>query len=540
MARLRSGQAVSSDQTLPHARAVSVESADRAGHLAGLAAGKGAGLTNAIGVSLFLHLGILLAVVWDNEVEAFEPNVVEAIPVELVLQLPEQSPNFSENEVQRMLTDSASSTAEEAAAEISEKPASAAAQQTETADETEQADAQQQATAESAATAAEQAQEAAATQEARSPSSAEADEETASEPQKPTESDAAHAQGAMANGILTEQARNAPIAPIFQNLGAPTSLYGGNPSGEPSAAPDANVDEDATENVTGPPPESGEERNEEETASQVTDETAREEPVDATPNSEEQSEEAEQEASEPRETETEEAEVKDADAVAREASGVQSPERQSDSADRSGDPATQSEDVSEVPTEIAALSQEAVERSATTAPNSLLEETSPTEAPKEEQTPTEEIPRPIPNPNRHAENEPTEEEAEATEEAIEDTTPTLQEALQAALAMDAFSDGGMALGRGEAAQVAYTEAVRSAVAPGFFRAMNGVNASGMALVDVVIRRGGTVQSAKLVESSGVPGLDNAALAAAQTAPYPRLPPDVEGETLLVRIPFRAR
>ncbi|MBJ3775679.1 energy transducer TonB [Acuticoccus mangrovi] len=102
------------------------------------------------------------------------------------------------------------------------------------------------------------------------------------------------------------------------------------------------------------------------------------------------------------------------------------------------------------------------------------------------------------------------------------------------------SESGESDGASEAAQVAYTEAVRRAIAPGFFSAMRTVSGSGVVVIEVAIERSGRVQSAELMQSSGSPALDAASLKAAREAPYPPLPPAVVQDPLRVLIPLRAR
>jgi TonB family protein len=89
-------------------------------------------------------------------------------------------------------------------------------------------------------------------------------------------------------------------------------------------------------------------------------------------------------------------------------------------------------------------------------------------------------------------------------------------------------------------EVAYTQAVRSAVAPQFFAAMSGLQATGTAIVEVVIGRSGSVRSTRMVRSSGDRALDAASLTAVQSASYPPIPEDVAGEELTIHIPLRAR
>jgi len=143
---------------------------------------------------------------------------------------------------------------------------------------------------------------------------------------------------------------------------------------------------------------------------------------------------------------------------------------------------------------------------------------------------------PVPNPQRETTSQARAEPGEA-----EASQAALSEALRSVLAsgapnVEAEDDGG----RAQTAQVAYAEAVRSAVAPVFWSAMRAVSGSGLVVVEVVIRRDGSVQSARIIRDSGDPALDSASLSAARTASYPSLPPAVDRDTLTVHIPLRAR
>lgn len=91
---------------------------------------------------------------------------------------------------------------------------------------------------------------------------------------------------------------------------------------------------------------------------------------------------------------------------------------------------------------------------------------------------------------------------------------------------------------GGGAEADYAEAVRSAIAPGFYAAMASVRASGTVVVEVVIQRDGTVRSARVVQSSGDPALDAGSLSAARSARYPPLPGG--RDALTVHIPLRVR
>ncbi len=93
--------------------------------------------------------------------------------------------------------------------------------------------------------------------------------------------------------------------------------------------------------------------------------------------------------------------------------------------------------------------------------------------------------------------------------------------------------------RSGAATAAYTDVVRSAISPAFDRAMRGVLASGVVLVDVRIRRDGSVESVSIAQSSGDASLDGAALTAARETRYPAFAPDMEEEIFWIRMPLRA-
>ncbi|MEM9148816.1 MAG: TonB family protein, partial [Pseudomonadota bacterium] len=134
-----------------------------------------------------------------------------------------------------------------------------------------------------------------------------------------------------------------------------------------------------------------------------------------------------------------------------------------------------------------------------------------------------------------AEPEPSESETEEPADApAEPSQFAFNEALRSALDEEVTGGGG------ETTQVAYTEAVRSAIAPRFWAAMAAVNQSGMAVVEVVILKSGKIRSSRIVQSSGVPAIDDASLEAARTTFYPPLPESIGREQLVVHIPLRVR
>ena len=132
--------------------------------------------------------------------------------------------------------------------------------------------------------------------------------------------------------------------------------------------------------------------------------------------------------------------------------------------------------------------------------------------------------------------------ADVRDEAPAATTPAdLGSALRAAL------DGGPARPGSAAGQqggsgvpASYVQAVRSAIAPGFYREAAGVGGTGTTLVAVEIRRDGSVLSARVEKSSGNPQLDAASLAAAQGARFPPLPVTMNRAALTIHIPLRVR
>jgi len=81
------------------------------------------------------------------------------------------------------------------------------------------------------------------------------------------------------------------------------------------------------------------------------------------------------------------------------------------------------------------------------------------------------------------------------------------------------------------------DAVQAAVHYPAAARMMGVTGRARVLLDY---RSGAVTSPTLMQSSGTPLLDDAALAAARTARYPAAPPEVEGRLLrlLVWVEFR--
>lgn len=146
--------------------------------------------------------------------------------------------------------------------------------------------------------------------------------------------------------------------------------------------------------------------------------------------------------------------------------------------------------------------------------------------------------QPVPNPIRERNLAARVEELRRIAPPSPDVS--LSDALRAALQSGAFGGSLSGRGAGDSAQVSYTEAVRSAVAPGFWSAARGVQGSGTVVVAVVIARNGKVSSARVVESSGHAGLDSAALSAARAAPYPALPESLNLDQLTVHIPLRIR
>lgn len=148
---------------------------------------------------------------------------------------------------------------------------------------------------------------------------------------------------------------------------------------------------------------------------------------------------------------------------------------------------------------------------------------------------------PVPNPQREPGSATPAAVSEPQSQRQDTARVGLSEALRSVLSSGYWapesSDGQ---GTAQSAQVAYTEAVRSAVAPGFWNAMQGIRGVGVVVVEVVIRKDGTVKSARVAQSSGDPNLDAASLSAARGAPYPPLPAAVGRETLTVHIPLRAR
>ena len=290
----------------------------------------------------------------------------------------------------------------------------------------------------------------------------------------------------------------APV-PVELNAGAPDSLFGESATGE-----DGDTEAASTGGEEGEEAETEAPEPEAETA--VSEETGTPSSADAA------AEETEPQESPTEETVTEDTPTEDTPAEAADETGTELPDILT-----SDQPAEDS---------ISAPGGEASEQADT------AEDVEPTDDLEDPIGITRDLVVPVPNPQRAARN--------TLPEQIDTTQLTLNQALRAALA-----EGVGVAGSGEAdgqrsAQVAYTEAVRAAVAPRFWNEMRSVSASGLVVVEIVILRNGTVQAARIVDSSASGELDNAALTATQIASYPPFPPTMEGDQLIVHIPLRAR
>lgn len=486
------------------------------------------GLTAAVLVSVLLHAVVLGLIVWKKSPPAHETAAVEAVEVELV-------PEEGEEETQIPNLDlslDAVTAAEEAA--LAQKQGSEESADSEEAPTAEDASQSEPAGGEAEAAETEAAEAEAAEAEAET---AEANElEAAQELAQEQEQEQAEQQEAETAAVEDDTAGNAPDAeaiggpppsPIPLAVGTPTTLYGDAGSGaegaalptEAEAADEAAAPPALNEAETGTSDTAGTDQAEDTATPQDAEATAaRSEPVPA--------EDATAEADEPAEdtpvaaiSEPEPGEATwggEADIVS---DAMQAPEDAPEEAPAANE-APPTEDPADAPTETAEPEED-------TLAGSELAATTPSDQPG--------FKLPLPKPQR----EPSEVVGNGAAPASAATSQvSLSDALREALAAG-FGGAGEA-GRGQVAEVAYTEAVRSAIAPLFFSAMRNVSGSGQVVVAVVIRRDGSVRSAEVVQGSGNTDLDRASLYAAKSAPYPALPPDVTSETLTVHIPLRVR
>ncbi|GAB5376403.1 MAG: hypothetical protein AcusKO_28650 [Acuticoccus sp.] len=531
----------------------------------------------AIVVSVLLHVLVVAAILWESNTRPVEAVTVDSINVELV----DFSPSFAEGEEALQASEASASEAEEsestqeaAEAEGTEETAEAETTETETA-EAEAAEGQESAAEASEAEASEaeasesEAAEADTAEADATEAQAEATEAETTEADA-TETDATEA--AAADDAASETAEDAaaatetdaiaqqiaslpPPSPIATAVGTPDSLYGGDgrgpnvladPSTEESTAESASeteappvpdtpapAAEGASNDATGAPQQNAQ-PDSEATPEDPTEETAPAASTTENPPASVLPEDPDNETADdarlailaredPFATLTSPTEAEGAPPAASEAAPP-SPDAQSET-----DALTDAETADGPPPPPGETPQEPVATPQPVDPLALAD------------TPVRYRENPLPVPNPIADRETT-----PDARPVQYATPAapaggLSEALRLALSSGLFgATGAPGLGSEATSQVAYTEAVRSAIAPLFFNAMRNVNASGTVVVEVVIRRDGTVSGAKVVQGSGNDVFDRAALFSARGARYPPLPPDITRDSLTVHIPLRAR
>lgn len=523
----------------------------------------------AIVVSVLLHVFVVAAILWESNTRPVEAVTVDSINVELV----DFSPSFAEGEEALQASEASASEAEEtesteepAEAEGTEETAEAETTETETAEaeaaegeesaaEATEAEAEAEA-AESEAAEAETAEAEATEAETTEADASEADANEAAAAEEATaEAQEAAAAATETDAIAQQIAALPPPSPIATAVGTPDSLYGGDgrgpnvladPSTEESTAesaseteappvPDAPAPaaEGASNDATGAPQQNAQ-PDSEATPEEPTEETAPAANTTEDPPASQLPEDPDNETADdarlailaredPFATLTSPTEAEGAPPTASEAAPP-SPDAQSET-----DALTDAETADGPPPPPGETPQEPVTTPQPVDPLALAD------------TPVRyrENPLPVPNPIPDRETTPD-------APPVQYATPAapaggLSEALRLALSSGLFgATGSPGLGSEATSQVAYTEAVRSAIAPLFFNAMRDVNASGTVVVEVVIRRDGTVSGAKVVQGSGNDVFDRAALFSARGARYPPLPPDITRDSLTVHIPLRAR
>ncbi len=490
------------------------------------------GLTAAVLVSVLLHAVVLGLIIWKKSPPAHETAAVEAVEVELVEETGEeetQIPNLD-------LSLDAVTAAEEAAlaqkqgneqsSESEEAPAAEETSKTEAAGEAEAAETAETETAaaETAESTSAEAESAEAEAEPSEVSEAEPVTEQAQEQEQEPES-AATEDDTAGNAPGAETAGGPPPTPVPLAVGTPTTLYGDAGSGAEGAALPADVAAEETaappapnENETGTSDTAGTEQAEEADMPQETEAAAAQSAPAPAEDAAADADEPAQDAPVAAVSDPAPGEATWGSAADTASDAMQAPQDAPEAAAAANE-VPPAEEPADTPAEATPLED--------TLADSELAATTPSDQPG--------FALPLPKPQR----QPSEVVGTgATPAATATSQVSLSDALREALAAG-FGGAGEA-GRGQVAEVAYTEAVRSAIAPLFFSAMRNVSGSGQVVVAVVIRRDGSVRSAEVVQGSGNTELDRASLYAAKSAPYPALPPDVTSETLTVHIPLRVR
>lgn len=501
-------------------------------------------------VSVLLHAFVVGMILWERSSTApVEAVTVEAVEVELVEEPPEETaeekpveinladilPNFSQAE--EALTPKNASEADSQDTEKTESTDTA-----ESASESEKTEAVEKADAEAPQDSASQA-EAAESEAAESETAPESatSPETADTPEAPDADAPAEETAGEQNStdaIAEKLASLPPPSPIATGLGTPDSLYGREGSGPNALA-------DPTEAETAAATDTPSDTPVPETAAPPQAEPSEEPPTEATPARSAAQSDTDGEATTPApETETAESalpegELNDSESDARLAMlATESPDAELSQPTEAEEAATSTEEAT------APLTDETAPEEPAAPPAAASEGEETGEAAAElvdplalADTPVRyrENPLPVANPDREA----------VPDDALPKTAAPapaggISEALRQALASGLFGSGPSGIGSGTASQVAYTEALRSAIAPLFFNEMRNIDARGTAVVELVIARSGEVISAKLVQRSSSDALNAAALYAARGASYPPLPSDVKGDRQAFHIPLRAR